>query len=109
MQASPETIAIWKSTRSLGHIPSIFIEEYWVNEPEQCFEIWLYRKGFRPAQDNFLGRTETLDGLDADTFNEYFHDKEHGFQKDCDIGRRGWTWGNVAAFASTIKHIKRKG
>jgi hypothetical protein len=107
VHASPEVVAIWRNTRGLGHTPSLFIEEYWVNGSERLFEVWLYRNDFRPAQDNFLGETETLDELNADTLNAYFHDKEHGFQCRREINRRGWTWGNVAAFASHIKSIKR--
>jgi hypothetical protein len=102
-----EVVAVAEHTRPLGRTPSLFIEEYWVNGPEQHFEEWLYRKGFRPVWDHFLGSTETLDGIDADTFNAYYHDKEHGFQVDRERSRRGWTWGNVAAFASRIKSIKR--
>jgi len=107
VQVSPEVIAVWKQTRSPGQVPSLFIEGYWVNRPEQCFEVWLYRKGFRPASDNFLGKTETMEGLDADTLNEYYHDREKGFMHDRDNSCHGWTWGNVAAFASAIKSIKR--
>jgi len=107
VQASPETIAIWKKTRRLGSTPSIFIEDYHVNSSEEMFEVWLYRQGFRPSWDNFLGKTEILEGLDADTFNEYYHDPTHGFRSTLVHQRRNWTWGNVAAFASNIKHIKR--
>lgn len=102
-----EVVAIADSTRQLGQTPSMFIDNYYVNGAEQCFEEWLYRRGFRPAWDNFLGKTETLDGLDADTLNEYFHDREHGFQKNKDKSKNSWTWGHVAAFGSRIKQIKR--
>jgi hypothetical protein len=102
-----EVLTIASSTRPLGRTPSIFIEDYWVNEPEKGFEIWLYRRGFRPVWDNFLGATRTLNGIDVDTFNAYYHDKEHGFQVSQDFQQRGgWTWGHVAAFASVIKSIK---
>lgn len=107
VHATPEVVEVWRGTRGLGQTPSIFIEEYWVNGPERLLEVWLYRNDFRPAQDHFLGRTETLEGIDADTLNAYFHDGEHGFQRTRKTSRRGWTWGNVAAFASQIKSIKR--
>ena len=107
VQASPETVSIWKKTRRLEHTPSIFIEDYNVNDSEEMFEIWLYRQGFRPSWDNFLGKTEILERLDADTFNRYYHDPEHGFLSPLGYQRIGWTWDNVAAFASNIKHIKR--
>jgi hypothetical protein len=94
-------------TRPLGRTPSLFIDEYWVYGAEQCFEEWLYRHGFRPAWDNFLGATETLDGIDADTLNAYYRDVQRGFQSDRKRSRRGHAWGNVAAFAARIKSIKQ--
>lgn len=102
-----EVLAIAGQTRALGHTPSIFIDDYYVNGAEQCFEEWLYRNDFRPAWDNFLGKTILLVGLDADTLNEYFYDREHGFQRDRDKSKNSWTWGNVAAFAFRIKQIKK--
>lgn len=107
VQALLEAGAIWGKTQRPDKTPSIFIEDYWVNELEEMFEVWLYHRGFRPSWDNFLGKTETLERLDADTFNEYYYDQVLGFRSTQTRGCCGWTWGKVVAFASNIKLIKR--
>jgi hypothetical protein len=102
-----ETVAIWLQTRKLGRTPSLFIEDFQVNEFEEWLEVWLYRHDFRPVWDNFLGKVEILEGVSADILNEYYFDQIQGFATIPARQRQHWTWGHVAGFASRIKHIKR--
>lgn len=107
VNATAETVAFWRQTRRPGRTPSLFIEDFWVNEPEEWLESWLYRHDFRPAWDNFLGKVEVLEGISADVLNEYYLDQIEGFATVPAHRRQYWTWGHVAGFASRIKHIKR--
>lgn len=103
-----EAATVAAATRGIGkHLSMFAASEYWLTGPERLFEVWLYRNGFRPADEHYLGATELLDGLTADILNSYFHDKEYGFSKDSVPHKSQWTWGHVAAFASKVKQIKQ--
>jgi hypothetical protein len=100
-------IAVAARQRKVGCHPSIFIQDFYVNDKERFFELWLYKKRFRPAFENYLGATVTHNGIDTDIANQFYkvllntsNSQGSGFNLTNE-------WNSILYFATKINQIKQ--
>jgi hypothetical protein len=100
-------IAVVVKQRKVGCHPSIFIQDFYVNDKERFFELWLYKNGFRPAFENYLGATVTHNGIDTAIVNQFYRVLVNTANSQGSEFNFAGEWNSLLYFATKINHIKQ--
>ena len=100
-------IALAVKQRKVGCHPSIFIQDFYVNDKERFFELWLYKKRFRPAFENYLGATVTHDGIDTAIANQFYKVLVNTANSQGSEFNLTSEWSSLLYFATKINQIKQ--
>lgn len=85
--------------RRKGRQPSMFRQDYYVNDLEFKFERWLYSQGYRPGDEHMLGRTVKVPAISPQLVNQYV----------VHVNNAEWPpeWPQICVFASLLVNLQK--